>query len=858
MPRTTLSSRWSSFVQPDQWKRLIHQQPLLLILLAAALGILIDDQFGTEQLGTDGGQVVFGGWLTLTLISSMMLAASFIRTGARFGPAAVIVLTMSISGINHHFQDLWYERCPLLSLIAQQPSAAIAEGTVASTPLLRPNPFAIHNSQSSRWNTSFVLATDRFQVGQEMQATRGALRVNLKADFDGLRPGDRIRAYGTIFRSDVPTNPGSPDWVISDRRSSIHGRLSVDQIDQIELISSGAGHAAAHRMIATLASRGRSILLKHLGESSGPLAVALVIGQRDFVDPPMRDQLLITGTAHLLSVSGMHLAIVVSLATFLAAVLRFPFAWKVIFTIAVCVFYTALTGGRPPVMRAAILVSTFTIAMWMRRPSQPINTLSMAGLLLIAWNPENLFSVGVQLSFLAVATLLVCSGRLNRQSQSRSVDMALDTEARLVSLAESSRSKPVFYGRILIRIIGTLLWLSLCVTAVATPLVWHQFHVVSLVSVITNVVLGPLLFVALGTGLVTVIGGLIHPMLAWPPAALCHGTISIMQGVIGVAASVPYGHAWLPAPPTFWVATFYVGLVALLFLKRSIATRRIRIAWIAGWLVVAFVLATRPAELPDDGIELTFVDVGHGTCVVIRSDDQTWLYDCGRLGNDAATWRGIDQVLWSLGVRRIDGVILSHADSDHFNALPEILRRFDVRCVVTPPGMLAEPETALRPIVDAIDRHHVPCREMSAGEVIDLGGVSAQVLHPPSVRIPASDNANSLVLRLDHAGRVILLPGDLEPPGTEVLALQDRPPPGGVMMAPHHGSLTMDAEIMLNWARPSQTIVSGGRLAKRPEVAKMLARRGSQVHVTAISGAIRVIITRDGKVEVRSWRESPW
>ena len=131
-------------------------------------------------------------------------------------------------------------------------------------------------------------------------------------------------------------------------------------------------------------------------------------------------------------------------------------------------------------------------------------------------------------------------------------------------------------------------------------------------------------------------------------------------------------------------------------------------------------------------------------------------------------------------------------------------------------------------------------------------------LHPPATRIAGSDNANSLVIRLDHGGRGILLPGDLEPPGTQVLVNQERPKPGCVLMAPHHGSLAMDSDTILQWARPSETVVSGGRLAERPEVESMLSERGSRVHITAKEGAIRVRISGDGKVDVRSWRLSPW
>ena len=94
--------------------------------------------------------------------------------------------------------------------------------------------------------------------------------------------------------------------------------------------------------------------------------------------------------------------------------------------------------------------------------------------------------------------------------------------------------------------------------------------------------------------------------------------------------------------------------------------------------------------------------------------------------------------------------------------------------------------------------------------------------------------------------------------GIELLINLDRPPPGGVLMAPHHGSVAMESKSVLQWARPLDTVVSGGQRAKRLEVEQMLAITGSGVHVTAKVGAIRVRIDRDGEIEVRSWLLSPW
>jgi competence protein ComEC len=368
-----------------------------------------------------------------------------------------------------------------------------------------------------------------------------------------------------------------------------------------------------------------------------------------------------------------------------------------------------------------------------------------------------------------------------------------------------------------------------------------------------------LLFVALAAGVTTVLFGSLVDSLASLPGFICELSLRAMRWLIESAASIPWGHFWLPAPPAWWVLIFYAVMAATLFLPQGRTVSSLRLGWIAGWLVIALMLATAAAEMDAGSIEATFVDVGHGTCVVMRfAEDEVWLYDCGRLGNDTGSSRGIDVALWSLGVTGLQGVYLSHADADHFNALPGVLKRFSVAEIITPPGMLDEPEPALRKVRDAIHDSGAVVRELASGAQWTCRGHAVSVLHPPPERLSGSDNANSLVLRIDCGGKTLLLPGDLEPPGTRMLIRAQRPPPGGVLMAPHHGSLRMDAASVLQWSRPGETIVSGGQRARRPEVEQMLSTTGSGVHVTSELGAIRAIIDRDGNIEVRSWAESPW
>ncbi len=681
----------------------------------------------------------------------------------------------------------------------------------------------------------------------------GRVQVVVSGRCDELRPGDSVRIYGTIERFGSPANPGEQDFRNIYRRRNIHARVYVDSTSQLETVARSAWKPG--RWIASIARSGRERLIEYMGDETGPLAIALVLGQREFVGPEQRDRLLVTGTVHLLSVSGLHLAIIVILAHWTANLLRFPPIAKVVWILAICFLYTAVTGARPPVLRAAVLVTTFMIAFLAKRPSQPINTLSLAALIILVWNPALIFGIGVQLSFLAVATLLLC--RQRTANHSRAVVEAVQQEERLAALAEKSRSKPVFYARYSATLIWRAIWYSGCVTAISMPLVWYQFHVVSPISVVANVVLSPFLFVALASGVATVVFGFLPP-LGILLGSICDVAIQWMRWLIDLAASIPLGHLWLPSPPAWWVITFYALMLATLYFQSGRVASWARYSWIGAWMIVAWALATTTPTLDEGSIEATFVDVGHGTSVVLRFDDQVWLYDCGRLGNDTGRSRDIDATLWSFGVTRLNGIFLSHADADHFNALPGILERFGVDQIVTPHGMLDVQEPGIIKIRALIEQANVPIRQVASGMTEPLGQHTAQVLHPPIERVSGTDNANSLVLRIDCGRTSLILPGDLEPPGTAVVIRHPRPQPGGVLMAPHHGSLRMDAASVLQWARPSETIVSGGQRAKRPEVHQMLSARGSDVHVTSQVGAIRVTVRRSGDIQVRRWRMEPW
>lgn len=857
----------------DRLQILAWQQPLTLVAASAWLGILLD-RFTS---------VLPSVWLLLLISSAIGLPVCSRLSrlsvhGSRMPLMGLLVL--SLFAVRHHRVTERYTEATVLSVLSDQAEPMILTGTIDRPARMQRDPLDAAESWGDAggirtpdaFQTILQVSVETLRMGYQPEPFSGRALVRVDGDCASLMPGDHVKLMGQISLFSPPTNPGERDVREWAEQNNLHCALQVDGLDDVSLVSNSGAPTGltlwqhGGRIVAKLAASARESILKQISPDQQGLALALVLGQRDLLDRTTAELLLVTGTAHLLSVSGLHLGILLVLAKIIAGLLRLPMKSQWVFLAAVTVFYVAITGGRPPVLRAAILLATVILSTAMARPNHPINSLSLAAILLAWWMPTAVFSVGMQLSFLAVATLLTCGRPRGRGHTLASQSVELETQ--FDELARQSLGRTGRWLRGCGSALATAVWFSGCVSVITLPIVWEQFHVVSPISVLVNVLLSPLMVIALSAGVSTVLAGWIFAPLAVIPGWICSQVLTVMRWVIDVSASVPGGHAWLPSPAAFWVLMYYAILLAVLAAWPSGRRRTPLLLWSSVWFAAAWWTATTPSPLPNGTYEATFVDVGHGTATILRpSRNEIWLYDCGWLGNFHQTSRKVDDVLWSMGVTKLRGIALSHADADHFNALPGLVKRFSIGCIITPPGMLSGDGTMLARTRAVIQEYDIPVYEVDRdGSLASQWNVDrtpswldgVHVLHPPAIPLDASDNANSLVLQIDHGGRCLLLPGDLEPPGTAVLISTPRPRPGGVMMAPHHGSLHMDAEAVLQWARPLESIVSGGKRAAKPAVAEMLSTVGGGVHVTAAEGAIRVRIHADGQLEIRSWLLEPW
>jgi competence protein ComEC len=228
--------------------------------------------------------------------------------------------------------------------------------------------------------------------------------------------------------------------------------------------------------------------------------------------------------------------------------------------------------------------------------------------------------------------------------------------------------------------------------------------------------------------------------------------------------------------------------------------------------------------------------------VFTTSSGRTLVFDAGRLGAAAAARRSLSAVLWSGRTRTIDHLVISHADADHFNAVPELLERFVVGEVVVTDAFLASDATAVRAVVAEIHRRGIPLRRVQAGDSFAVDAhCRVRVLHPPPGPVAGSDNEASVVLAVEAAGRRWLLTGDLEGAAAERFIAAD-PDTCDVLLAPHHGSATSLPPDVAAATRPRVVVVSGAESRSWPLVrsAYATAAEAAEILTTARDGAVAV------------------
>ncbi|MBM4001705.1 MAG: ComEC/Rec2 family competence protein [Planctomycetes bacterium] len=824
----------------------VRYQPLVVVAAALALGMVLDR---TGNIPMAAWWILFAGLLPVWAV--------FWRQGY-LRPAGLCLLAAvtSLGGAWHGWAWRWFPRDELGRFCTAEPQGMAIEARVESAPrrLAAPAPDPLTSVMRGE-RTRLRLTLLGMRRGGRWQSASGRVAMTVEGQVVGIFAGDRIRARVRAARIGRPMNPGELDFAEQARSERRLCWLFAESPDALSLVERDAGWRWRHG-IRWLRELGESRLARHVDADQAALATAMLLGAREQLDEQLQDAYFETGLSHLIAISGLNVAIFAFGFWTVARMGWLSRRFALLIAIALAITYAILTDSQSPVVRAAVLLVCVCWGRYQGRRGLGMNTLAAAWIVILIAQPAALFQVGTQLSFLAVAVLGTVTFEHGGVDESDPLD-------RLIA-----RHRP--WGvRLMItayRMLARSFWVSAAVWWAALPLVWYRFQLVSPIALLLNPLVVLPMALALYGGFAVFITGFFSDTAADFCGSICAMNLRWIEWLLHAARKVPGNHVWLPAPDGRWVACAYVGLALWTLYPGLHPPRR----WQAALLLLFSAVGVWSAGLTplprspalDGDLVCTFVAVGHGTAVILEfPDGRTMLYDAGHMGAHQAGTRSVLAAIRSRKISHLDAIVISHADLDHYNAVPGILDQLTVGVVYVTREMFRQPSPALMRLRQAIDAHRVRLERLRTGDRFrfperEFGSrLAVEILHPPASGIAGSDNANSVVMLVEHSGYRLLLPGDLEEQGMEALLANPRLN-CDLVMAPHHGSRGSRPAWFLNWCLPEWVIISCGPRGAAPSVAEAYGPEQRAVITTHARGAIEVRIGPQG-VRVRPHCAAP-
>lgn len=651
-------------------------------------------------------------------------------------------------------------------------------------------------------------------------------------DFLLYIPTDYIINENTIItftgELELPTkqrNKGGFDYSKYLYSQNIYGSIYISNTNTIEIVEENKFH-----LISWIQDNIFKILGQVLPKEELGILIGMLIGDTALISEDIEESFQKSGITHLLAVSGSNVAyIILATKTVFQKLIGRNFANYV--TIFMVILFVLISGASPSVVRAGIMANILILSEILSRAPDTYSTVATTAIFILLYNPFIICDIGFLLSFGGTLGILFLNQKITETMKNK-----------FPKISETSFGKIVFES----------LSVTLAAQLFLLPVMWYFFNQISIVSILTNLLVGPF------TGIITILGlivyfiGLISTSIAQVLSYSIYVLISFIIFISQLCSEIPYGTLQFPTPTILFILTYYLVLY-LIFSKNNNKGHLKFLVFILVIIQVFFKI------FPSFYLEIHMIDVGQGDSMLIQTrHGKNILIDGG--GSENSSYDVGEKVLVPYLLDNTNGIIdcmmISHFHEDHAEGCITVLKELKVKQIVigTQPIMT----TLYKEVLKLANEKKIPIITLVAGDCINIDEVKFKVLFPKKeIEIQGDLNNNSMVIKMQYYETSLLLTGDIEDKTEKMILEEDNIKDMldiDILKVGHHGSQTSSIEDFINKVTPKIALIGVGVNNKfgHPHeiILERLERVNCRIFRTDESGEITLKINKKGTIKV--------
>lgn len=782
-------------------KRIISTCPLSFIAVGLIAGILIQHTLlGSRTTGDELRLTSI--WFTLLVLLSLATVLFFIirwsfSTNYQYVTTYLAVgcfVCLGAIRLNSFYQS---EPDDIRNFVTDTPQLATIRGLIVTEPYISKYPdWPFARFKPTDPTSSFYLKINEVQTVTGWTKATGTVHVLVDEPVLDLKIGDNVQAYCWLDKFKPPTNPGQFDVAGYLARRNVFIAASVKSRDGIKVLQK-TPVGVFMRLNIQIRQAATQALLGDLPQedTSRGLLQALLLGYRRDIGSDTYRAFRKTGLLHFISLSGMHLGIFVGIIWWLCKTAGLMKPVRAAVCIVAIGVFLLIVPPRAPTLRAAIICCVFCASFFFRRHSNPINTLSLAAIILLLIRPTQLFEAGWQLSFATVLGILLFTEKIENFLHEKTLNLFQTNHTRTTTFA-SRLAKKTSGTVITLFSVGFAAWLG------GAGILLYHFYTITPFASIWTVLVFPLVSAILALGFLKIILFFLLPTLS----AVLGFFVTILSNVlVWVVKLIAYldisqiliGRVQLVSVIFYYCIIIFAGFV---YFRHPMVKKIICIVMLL--VMVTYLGITKWQRTRRDNLTITCLDVGQGQAILAQLPGQAnILFDAGSLLRNDIGRRTITPFLDYAGINKIDAIIISHDDIDHINGIPEVAEHCKIGAIFADDAFFSKKDQwgTAKFLDEYLTEKGLKIKRLDKDLNLS-SSVKIKVLWPSwqiSYDNQLSDNDKSLVSLIKFAGTKILLCSDIENFAQRELLQLHPDLKADIVVVPHHGSVnTLESDFL--------------------------------------------------------------